>query len=67
MHLCRLFINIYELVMLERIKECNDMQGILLMFAVSNFLLTINSSVNVLVYAYKSKDYRKALINLFCI
>ena len=67
MHLCRLFINIYELVMLERITECNDTQGILLMFAVSNFLLTINSSVNVLVYAYKSKDYRKALINLFCI
>ena len=67
MHLCRLFINIYELAMLERIKECNDTQGILLMFAVSNLLLTINSSVNVLVYAYKSKDYRKALINLFCI
>ena len=67
MHPCRLFINIYELVMLERIKECNDTQGILLMFAVSNFLLTINSSVNVLVYAYKSKDYRKALMNLFCI
>ena len=67
MHPCRLFINIYELAMLERIKECDDTQGILLMFAVSNFLLTINSSVNVLVYAYKSKDYRKALINLFCI
>ena len=67
MHLCRLFINIYELVMLERIKECNDTQGILLMFALSNFLLTINSSVNVLVYAYKSKDYRKACIKLFCI
>ena len=67
MHPCRLFINIYELAMLERIKECDDTQGILLMFAVSNFLLTINSSVNVLVYAYKSKDYRKALMNLFCI
>ena len=66
-YLCRLFINIYELAMLERIKECDDTQGILLMFAVSNFLLTINSSVNVLVYAYKSKDYRKALMNLFCI
>ena len=66
MHLCRLFINIYELVMLERIKECNDTQGILLMFAVSNFLLTISSSVNLLVYAYKSKDYRKTCMQLFC-
>ena len=36
------------------------------MFAVSNFLLTINSSVNVLVYAYKSKDYRKACKKLIC-
>ena len=62
----RLFINIYELAMLERIKECDDTQGILLMFAVSNFLLTINSSVNVLVYAYKSKDYRKTCMKLFC-
>ena len=62
----RLFINIYELVKLDRIKECNDTQGILIMFAISNFLLTINSSVNVLIYAYKSKDYREACKKLFC-
>ena len=58
-HLPRLFINIYELVNLERIKECNDLK-VILMFAVSNFLLAVNSSVNVLVYAYRSKDYREA-------
>ena len=46
----RLFFNSYELVKLERIKECSDTQGIIIMFAVSNFLLTINSSVNLLVY-----------------
>ena len=64
--LTRLFINIYELTKLERIKECSDIQGVLVMFAVSNFLLTVNSSVNVLVYAYKSRDYRKACKKLFC-
>ena len=62
----RLFFNSYELVKLERIKECSDTQGILIMFAVSNFLLTLNSSVNVLVYVYKSKDYREAFKKLFC-
>ena len=57
-HLPRLFINIYELANLERIKECNDLK-VIVMFAVSNFLLAVNSSVNVLVYAYRSKDYRE--------
>ena len=63
----RLFFNIYELVKLDLIKECSDMQGFIIMFVVSNFLLTINSSVNVLLaYACKSKDYREACKKLFC-